>query len=272
MCFVLLVNGCPKVEWERKATLGSKPKSLTTLAAEIAISANCSDVGYSCTLVSPINTVFPLFTTIFNPNIISPGLGSTTFLIFWRDWAYLLVFPVTIASASPHATIQEPHITLSFLTIRSQSLSNKPSSLCNFLNKKFTYFSLLSFLVEFTISISKFSPYPISFNLSLTTFSFATMIGVPRLLFLKAIAALSVFSSSPSANTTLFLFFLIFELIPCIIVTDGSNLCLSCSEYISKFSIFFLATPLDIAALATATGITLIKRGSNVEGIMYSFP
>ena len=59
MCLVLLVNGCPNVEWDKKATFGSKPNNLTTLAEEIAISANCSDEGYSWTLVSPIKTVLP---------------------------------------------------------------------------------------------------------------------------------------------------------------------------------------------------------------------
>jgi hypothetical protein len=57
--------------------------------ADIAIS---SDEGYSFTDVSPINTVLPLLTTIFNPNIISPFLGGITFLIFSSDWEYLLVF------------------------------------------------------------------------------------------------------------------------------------------------------------------------------------
>ena len=51
-------------------------------------------------------------------------------------------------------------------------------------------------------------------------------------------------------------------------VTEGSNLCFNCSEYKLKFSIFFLATPVLIAAFATATGITLINLGSNVDGIM----
>jgi len=54
------------------------------------------------------------------------------------------------------------------------------------------------------ISISKFSSRPISLNLSLTFSSFATKIGVPNPLFLKAIAAFKVFSSSPSAKTTYF--------------------------------------------------------------------
>ena len=39
ICLVLLVRGWPKVEWETKATFGTKPNSLTTLAADIAISA-----------------------------------------------------------------------------------------------------------------------------------------------------------------------------------------------------------------------------------------
>ena len=96
--------------------------------------------------------------------------------------------------------------------------------------------------------------------------------GIPKPSFLKAIAALSVFSSSPSAKTTLLGFFLILLFIPCIIVTDGSSLCFSFSSYKSKSTIFFLATPLLIAAFATARGITLISLGSNVDGIIYSFP
>ena len=47
MCFVLLVKGCPNVECETNAIFGSIPKSLTTLAAEMAISAISSEVGYS---------------------------------------------------------------------------------------------------------------------------------------------------------------------------------------------------------------------------------
>jgi len=58
--------------------------------------------------------------------------------------------------------------------------------------------------VELTISILKFSSRPISRNLSLTFSSFATKIGVPNPLFLKAIAAFKLFSSSPSAKTTLY--------------------------------------------------------------------
>ena len=85
ICFVLLVIGCPNVECDKKATLGLNPKSLTTLAADIAISAICNEDGYSCTVVSPINTVLPLFTTIFRPNIISPGLESTTLRTLSKD-------------------------------------------------------------------------------------------------------------------------------------------------------------------------------------------
>ena len=107
--------------------------------------------------VSQINIVLPLFTTRFNPNIISPSLGSTTLVIFSSEEEYLLVLPVTIASASPHATIQEAQITLSFLTSLSQSHSNIPFSLWSFLNKYFTYLSLSDVFFEFTISISKFS-------------------------------------------------------------------------------------------------------------------
>ena len=83
-------------------------------------------------------------------------VGSTTLLIFSKEAPYLRVFPVTTPSASPQETIQEAQITLSFLTSRSQSRSSKPCSLCIFLNKKSTYFSLFFLSVELLISISKF--------------------------------------------------------------------------------------------------------------------
>ena len=73
---------------------------------------------------------------MFRPNIISPGLASTTLFTFSNEEAYFLVFPVTAPSASPHETMHDAQTTLSFLIIRSQSLSNKPSFLCNLLNKK----------------------------------------------------------------------------------------------------------------------------------------
>ena len=123
---VLSVAGSPKVEWDKKATLGSKPNSLTTLAADFAISANWFESGYSITEVSHIKIVFPLFTIRFKPNIISPALGSTTLVIFSSEDEYLRVFPVTIASASLHAIIQDAQMTLSFLTRRSQSCSSIP--------------------------------------------------------------------------------------------------------------------------------------------------
>ena len=81
-----------------------------------------------------------------------------------------------------------------------------------------------------------------------------------------------MFSSSPSANITLFGFFLIFALIPCIKDIDGSRRLDSWSLYNSKSFISFLATPLFIAASATAEGITLINLGSKVEGMIYFFP
>ena len=209
MCFVLLVRGWPKVECETKATLGLNPNNLTTLALEIAISDNCSAFGYSCTLVSPTKIVFPLWTIRLRPNIISPFLTLTTCLILSNEAPNLLVLPVTAPSASPHATIHDAHITLSFLTNLSQSHSSKPCSLCSFLNKNFTYFSLLGVSFELTISISKFSLYPIFLICSLIFSSLPMRIGVPSFEFLKAIAALRVFSSSPSAKTIFFWFFLI---------------------------------------------------------------
>ena len=42
---VRLVRGWPNVEWDTKATLGSKPNNLTTLAVDIAISAGPLLIG-----------------------------------------------------------------------------------------------------------------------------------------------------------------------------------------------------------------------------------
>ena len=62
---VALVLGVPKVEWDKKATFGSKPNNLATLADDIAILESCSAVGISWTVISAINTVLPLLTNIF---------------------------------------------------------------------------------------------------------------------------------------------------------------------------------------------------------------
>ena len=48
---------------------------------------------------------------------------------FSSEDEYLLVFPVTIASASPQATMHEAQMTRSFLISLSQSHSNIPFSL-----------------------------------------------------------------------------------------------------------------------------------------------
>ena len=229
ICSVLLVIGCPNVECDTKATLGSNPNNLTTLAADLAILDNWSDVGHSWTLVSATNIVFPSWTTRFIPNIISPSLAPTTCFTFSNEAPNLLVLPVTAPSASPHATIQDAHVTRSFLTNLSQSHSSRPCSLWSFLNKNFVYFSLFKLSVEFVISKSKWSSYPIFSICSLILDSLPTRIGIPNFEFLNAIAAFKVFSSSPSANTILFCLFFIELFIPFIIVTDGSNLCFNCS-------------------------------------------
>ena len=57
-CSVFLDVGFPKVEWDKKATLGSKPNNLATLTLENAIFTKFSAVGKSFTCVSAINIVF----------------------------------------------------------------------------------------------------------------------------------------------------------------------------------------------------------------------
>ena len=61
ICFVLLVIGWPNVECERNAIFGSKPKSLTTLAADIAISDSVKRalfVGYALELTHELQLPF----------------------------------------------------------------------------------------------------------------------------------------------------------------------------------------------------------------------
>ena len=63
-------------------------------------------------------------------------------------------------------------------------------------------------------------------------------VGVPSLFFPNSMAALSIFSSSPSAKITLLGCFLTLALIPCIKDIEGSNRLVSSSLYCSKFEIF----------------------------------
>ena len=77
-----------------------------------------------------------------------------------------------------------------------------------------------------------------------------------------------VFSSSPSANTTLCFLFLILDLIGSNIDAIGLVLPSNSLLYISIFLIGFLATPLSIAAFATADETKDISLGSNGAGIM----
>ena len=56
-CFVFLEIGLPNVEWDKKATFGSKPKSFDTLTHDFDISTNLSAEGKSSTFVSATKTV-----------------------------------------------------------------------------------------------------------------------------------------------------------------------------------------------------------------------
>ena len=86
-CLVFLDIGLPKVECDKKATFGSKPKSFDTLTQDFEISTKRFDDGKSSTLVSATSTVLPLNTIIVIPKIGSPFLASQTCFNFSIDAA-----------------------------------------------------------------------------------------------------------------------------------------------------------------------------------------
>ena len=68
-----------------------------------------------------MKTVRPWAMTIVTPNMCSPGLGSMTCVMSSKAVAKLRVRPVTMASASPMATMQAPNTLRSWFTMRWQS-------------------------------------------------------------------------------------------------------------------------------------------------------
>ena len=134
--------------------------------------------------------------------------------------------------------------------------------------KKSAYSSDLSESFEFTISISVSGLKPIFFNVSSILSCLPTKIGIPKPSSLKLSAALIIFSSSPSAKTTLFISLFALEKIGCIISAVGSSLADNLFLYASSSTIGNFATPDFIAAFATAGGISLINLGSKGAGII----
>ncbi len=74
--------GFPKVEWDKKATLGSNPNSLATRTHDFDTFTNLSGDGKSWTLVSATKIVLPFNVIMVIPNISSPGLGLVTLFNF----------------------------------------------------------------------------------------------------------------------------------------------------------------------------------------------
>ena len=72
----------PKVEGDKKATLGSNANKRAIRTHDLEILINLSADGNTVTFVSATKIVFPLETIIVMPKISSFGLASTTFFNF----------------------------------------------------------------------------------------------------------------------------------------------------------------------------------------------
>ena len=114
-------KGLPKLENDSSATRGSWPNWRALRAAWMAMSASSSGVGSSCTVVSAMNTVRVRDRKIERPNSRSPGLASSTRVTSSKVVPKLRVTPLTMASASPCATMQAANTLRSWFTMRWQS-------------------------------------------------------------------------------------------------------------------------------------------------------
>ena len=90
ICFVLWVIGIPKVEWDKKEILGSKPNNLTTLAHDVAMDEKYKElypfskiVGNANVLIMPAQhsaaISLKMMKTLGGAKIIGPflvGLGQ----------------------------------------------------------------------------------------------------------------------------------------------------------------------------------------------------
>ena len=123
---VTLLDRPPKLVCDNKATRGSWPSSLALAADCIAKSASCSEVGCSCTKVSAIKTVRCCAETIVSPKICWSFSISIARAKSFQQVGEFLVRPVTIASASPEATMQAAKMFRSLFTMRWQSRYKNP--------------------------------------------------------------------------------------------------------------------------------------------------
>lgn len=117
----------PKLECDRKATLGGRPKRRTSSAAMTAISASVSALGSSCTLVSAMKRVY--FSSVSALRVAKPGAPRfrPSTLCRMRRWlSKRPTRPHSIASASPSWTISEPMVVLERRTIAFEASGVMP--------------------------------------------------------------------------------------------------------------------------------------------------
>ena len=79
--------GLPNVECDKKATFGSNPNNFAIRTHDFETFTSLSADGSSVTFVSATRTVCPFYISVVIRKMSSPGLASTTFLIFSIDAA-----------------------------------------------------------------------------------------------------------------------------------------------------------------------------------------
>ena len=169
----------PKVVCDSSATRGSWPRWRAVRAAPIAISASCSALGRKCIIVSAMNRVRPRRpTSTDSPKAMAPGAGSIAWPMSSRQTWVERVRPVTIASASPVATMQAANTLRSWLTMRWQSRARKPRR-CSRPYRNSMYLALASDSRALWISIPSMIPRPRPAMVARTRSSRPISTGVP---------------------------------------------------------------------------------------------
>ncbi len=107
------------MECDSRATRGSWPRWRAAAAAPITISASSLASGRKLTSVSARKMVFPRMpTNKVSPNGMVPVAGPIAWRMSSRQTEAERVRPVTMASASPVATMQAANTLRSWLTMR----------------------------------------------------------------------------------------------------------------------------------------------------------
>ena len=172
-------GGSPKVECDSSATRGSCPRLRAAAAAPVAMSATSSALGRKLTCESAMKIVRPRMpNSSVRPNARLPGALPMAWPTPSRHTAAERVRPVTIASASPNATMQAAKTLRSWFTRRWQSRRRNPFRWSRPYRKS-VYFSLVADKRALWISIPSAVPAPRAAMVAWTRSSRPISTGLP---------------------------------------------------------------------------------------------